>query len=162
MIYKILIDGMKCANCRKHITDLIESFPNVKSVEVSLDTNEATIEGEDINLDLIKAKIEGSGKYKVFNEEERHKLKPRDDDAKKKLINRMKRMIGQLNGIMKMIEDDRYCDDVLIQLSAVDKSIKSLANSILEEHMHSCVVESIKNGNEEAIDEIIDLFKRFQ
>lgn len=56
----------------------------------------------------------------------------------------MKRMIGQLNGIMKMIEDDRYCDDVLIQLSAVDKSIKSLANSILEEHMHSCVVESIK------------------
>ena len=54
MIYKILIDGMKCANCRKHITDLIESFPNVKSVEVSLDTNEATIEGEDINLYLIK------------------------------------------------------------------------------------------------------------
>ena len=73
MIYKILIDGMKCANCRKHITDLIESFPNVKSVEVSLDTNEATIEGEDINLYLIKAKIEESGKYKVFNEEERHK-----------------------------------------------------------------------------------------
>ena len=69
MIYKILIDGMKCANCRKHITDLIESFPNVKSVEVSLDTNEATIEGEDINLYLIKAKIEESGKYKVFNEE---------------------------------------------------------------------------------------------
>lgn len=84
MTYKILIDGMKCANCRKHITDLIESFPNVKSVEVSL--NEATIEGEDINLDLIKAKIEESGKYKVFNEEERHKLKPRDDDAKKSLL----------------------------------------------------------------------------
>lgn len=91
MTYKILIDGMKCANCRKHIIEMIESFPNVKSVEVSLDTNEATIEGDNLNLDLIKSKIEESGKYKVFSEEERHKLKPRDDDAKKKLINRMKK-----------------------------------------------------------------------
>lgn len=162
MIYKILIDGMKCANCKKHIIEAIESFPNVLSVDVSLDTNEALIEGDNLNLEEIKNKIEESGKYKVFSEEERHKLKPRDQEAKKKLINRMKRMIGQLNGIMKMIEDDRYCDDVLIQLSAVDKSIKSLANSILEEHMHSCVIDSIKNGDETAIDEIIDLFKRFQ
>ena len=162
MIYKILIDGMKCANCRKHITDLIESFPNVKSVEVSLDTNEATIEGEDINLDLIKAKIEESGKYKVFNEEERHKLKPRDDDAKKKLINRMKRMIGQLNGIMKMIEDDRYCADILIQLSAISKSLESVENSILESHIKSCVLTEIQSGNTEIIDEVMELFKRLR
>ena len=162
MIYKILIDGMKCANCRKHITDLIESFPNVKSVEVSLDTNEATIEGEDINLYLIKAKIEESGKYKVFNEEERHKLKPRDDDAKKKLINRMKRMIGQLNGIMKMIEDDRYCADILIQLSAISKSLESVENSILESHIKSCVLTEIQSGNTEIIDEVMELFRRLR
>ena len=74
----------------------------------------------------------------------------------------MKRIIGQLNGIMNMIEEDRYCDDVLIQLSAVDKSIKSVANTILDEHLHTCVVENIKNDNLESLDEIIDLFKRFQ
>ena len=84
------------------------------------------------------------------------------NNERKKALQSLKTARGQIDGIIKMIEDDRYCDDVLIQLSAVDKSIKSLANSILEEHMHSCVVESIKNGNEEAIDEIIDLFKRFQ
>ncbi len=162
MQYKLLIDGMKCANCKKHIIEIIEKFPNVSSADVSLDTNEATIEATSLDIEELKTKIEESGKYKVYNETERYKLHPRDLDAKKKLINRMKRMIGQLNGIMKMIEDDRYCDDVLIQLSAVDKSIKSLANSILEEHMHSCVIESLKNGNKEAIDEIIDLFKRFQ
>ncbi len=162
MQYKLLIDGMKCANCKKHIIEIIEKFPNVSSADVSLDTNEATIEATSLDIEELKTKIEESGKYKVYNETERYKLHPRDLDAKKKLINRMKRMIGQLNGIMKMIEDDRYCDDVLIQLSAVDKSIKSLANSILEEHMHSCVIESLKNGNEEVIDEIIDLFKRFQ
>lgn len=162
MQYKLLIDGMKCANCKKHIIEIIEKFPNVSSADVSLDTNEATIEATSLDIEELKTKIEESGKYKVYNETERYKLHPRDLDAKKKLINRMKRMIGQLNGIMKMIEDDRYCDDVLIQLSAVDKSIKSLANSILEEHMHSCVIESLKNGSEEAIDEIIDLFKRFQ
>lgn len=162
MQYKLLIDGMKCANCKKHIIEIIEKLPNVSSAVVSLDTNEATIEATSLDIEELKTKIEESGKYKVYNETERYKLHPRDLDAKKKLINRMKRMVGQLNGIMKMIEDDRYCDDVLIQLSAVDKSIKSLANSILEEHMHSCVIESLKNGNEEAIDEIIDLFKRFQ
>ena len=162
MQYKLLIDGMKSANCKKHIIEIIEKFPNVSSADVSLDTNESTIEATSLDIEELKTKIEESGKYKVYNETERYKLHPRDLDAKKKLINRMKRMIGQLNGIMKMIEDDRYCDDVLIQLSAVDKSIKSLANSILEEHMHSCVIESLKNGNEEAIDEIIDLFKRFQ
>lgn len=90
------------------------------------------------------------------------RLKHRDCEEKRRLTKRLSIIEGQVRGIKQMIADDRYCDDVLIQLSAVDKSIKSLANSILEEHMHSCVVESIKNGNEEAIDEIIDLFKRFQ
>ena len=71
---------------------------------------------------------------------------------------------GSVGGYMvkKMIEEDRYCDDVLIQLSAIDKSIKSLANIILDDHMHSCLIENIKNGNYEAVDEIVDLFKRFQ
>lgn len=77
-------------------------------------------------------------------------------------MNRMNRIIGQMNGVRAMIEDDRYCDDVLIQLSAIDKAIKSLANVILDEHLHSCLIESIQNGDYEALDEIADLFRRFQ
>lgn len=90
-----------------------------------------------------------------------NKTKERSNDEKRNLEIRLNRIIGQLNGIKKMIDEDRYCDDILIQLSAVDKSIKSLAAIMLESHMHSCVVDGIKRGNTDVIEEIVDLFKRF-
>lgn len=91
-----------------------------------------------------------------------NKIKERTIEEKKTLINRLNRINGQIKGITKMIEEDRYCDDILIQLSAIDKSIKSLANVILDNHMHSCLIEKIKKEEYEVIDEIVDLFKRFQ
>lgn len=96
------------------------------------------------------------------NKNEKYKKTKRSDEDKNKLITRLNKLIGQMNGIKKMIEDDRYCDDILIQLSAIDKSIKSLANVILDNHMHTCLIENIENGNYEVVNEIIDLFKRFQ
>ena len=90
------------------------------------------------------------------------RAKNRKEEDKKKLINRISRLIGQMNGIKIMIENDRYCDDVLIQLSAIDKSIKSLANVILDEHIHTCLLNDIKEGKEESLDEIVELFRRFQ
>ena len=90
------------------------------------------------------------------------KVKIRSEEEKKKLISRLNRLIGQMNGVKKMIQDDRYCDDVLIQLSAIDKAIKSLANLLLENHMHTCLIENINNGNYEIVDEVVDLFKKFQ
>lgn len=90
------------------------------------------------------------------------KITKRTEEEKKALITRLNRVIGQLNGIKKMIEDDRYCDDILIQLSASDKSIKSIANVMLERHMHSCLIDNIKKDNYEVIDEIVELFRRFQ
>lgn len=86
----------------------------------------------------------------------------RTDEDKKALTNRLNRIEGQIRGITAMIQDDRYCDEVLIQLSAVDKSIKSLANVLLDKHMKSCVKENILKGNDDVLDEIVDLFKRFQ
>ncbi len=97
-----------------------------------------------------------------YNKNEKYKKTKRSDEDKNKLVTRINKLIGQMNGIKKMIEDDRYCDDILIQLSAIDKSIKSLANVILDNHMHTCLIENIENGNYEVINEIIDLFKRFQ
>ena len=90
------------------------------------------------------------------------KVKVRSNEEKKQLITRLNRLIGQMNGVSKMIEENRYCDDILIQLSAIDKGIKSLANLLLDNHKHTCLIENIKNGNEEIVDEIVDLFKRFQ
>lgn len=90
------------------------------------------------------------------------KTKVRTEDEKKNIINRLNRIIGQLNGIKNMVLEDKYCNDVLIQLSAVDKSVKSLANLVLDSHMHTCLISHIENKEYEIIDEIIDLVRRFQ
>lgn len=82
-------------------------------------------------------------------------------DEKKLITNRLNRISGQINGIKKMIENDTYCNDVLIQLKAVDNSIQSLSNHILENHLYNCVARDLENGEFDTIDEVISLFKRF-
>ena len=89
------------------------------------------------------------------------KKKIRTEEEKKALNVRINKIMGQMNGIKKMIDEDRYCDDILIQLSAIDKSIKSLSTLILDNHMRTCLVKSIQNGDTSVVDEIVDLFKRF-
>lgn len=85
----------------------------------------------------------------------------RSIEEKKRIIHRLNRISGQINGISKMIENDAYCNDVLIQLSAVKNSVKSLSTYILENHLCTCVARDLENGDWDAIDEIISLFKRF-
>ncbi len=85
----------------------------------------------------------------------------RSAEEKKKIKNRLNRIKGQLTGIEKMIDNDIYCNDVLIQVAAAEKSLKSLANFILENHLYRCVAEDLEKGNIEVIDELISLFKRF-
>ena len=85
----------------------------------------------------------------------------RGEVEKKQLINRLSRVEGQLRGIKKMIMEDAYCNDVLIQLSAVENSIKSLSNNVLENHLYSCVSKDLEDGNLDTIEELISLFKRF-
>jgi len=90
------------------------------------------------------------------------KKKERTDEEKKALLNRVNRITGQMNGIKKMIENDAYCPDVLIQLSATYSAIKSLSGIILKEHMKTCVVNGIKNDDMSVIDELANLFQKFQ
>ena len=80
---------------------------------------------------------------------------------KKLIINRLNRISGQINGITKMVENDEYCNDILVQLSAVKNSIKSLSSHILENHLYTCVTRDLENGEMDTIDELISLFKRF-
>lgn len=85
----------------------------------------------------------------------------RGEEEKKIINNRINRIEGQLKGIKKMIGEDAYCNDVLMQLSAIENSIKSLSNHILENHLYSCVTRDLENGKLEVIDELISLFKKF-
>ena len=83
----------------------------------------------------------------------------RNEEEKKQLLIRIKRIDGQLAGIKKMIEEDKYCNDILIQIVAAEKSLKSLANLMFENHIYRCISDDIKS--EEVIDELTSLFKRF-
>ena len=64
-----------------------------------------------------------------------NKTKQRTEEEKKKIIARLHKINGQINGVEKMINDDRYCDEVLTQLLAIEKSIKSVSDYILENHL---------------------------
>ena len=90
-----------------------------------------------------------------------NKKTKRGADEKKLITNRLNRISGQINGIKKMIENDAYCNDVLIQLKAVESSTQSLSNHILENHLYNCVTRDLENGELDTINELISLFKRF-
>lgn len=90
-----------------------------------------------------------------------NKKTKRSDEEKKLIIGRLNRIGGQIKGITKMIEEDAYCNDVLIQLSAVKNSVKSLSSHVLENHLYMCVTRDLENGDLDSIDELISLFKRF-
>ncbi len=85
----------------------------------------------------------------------------RNENEKRIITNRINRIEGQLRGVNKMIQEDIYCKDVLVQLSAIENSVKSLSNYILENHLYTCVTKDIENGNLDIIDELISLFKKF-
>ena len=90
------------------------------------------------------------------------KNKHRSEEDKKNLIKRLNRVEGQIRGINKMVEEDRYCEDVLIQISAVVNSLRSMSNELLKSHLSTCVVEDIKNDNLEVIDEVMSLFNKIK
>lgn len=85
----------------------------------------------------------------------------RNDNDKQRITNRINRITGQLSGVKKMIENDSYCNDILIQLSAIENSVRSLSNLVLENHLYKCVSNDLENGNLEVIDELVSIFKKF-
>lgn len=90
-----------------------------------------------------------------------HKNTPRSDAMKHDLERRLNRVIGQLKGVKDMIDDDRYCGDVLTQLAAAESAIRRVSELVLKEHMRTCVVEEIRSGNDEVVDEVMQLMRRF-
>lgn len=91
----------------------------------------------------------------------RHKETERADELQRDLIKRLNRAIGQLNGVKDMIADNRYCGDVLVQLAAAESAVHRIAEIVLQDHMETCVVEQVRAGNVEVVDEAMRLIKKF-
>ncbi|MBR3515910.1 MAG: metal-sensing transcriptional repressor [Lachnospiraceae bacterium] len=83
------------------------------------------------------------------------KHKSRDEKEYKDLMNRLKRIEGQVRGVEGMIENDAYCTDILIQVSAITSALNSFNKVLLANHMKTCVADNIRNGNDEVIDELV-------
>lgn len=91
----------------------------------------------------------------------RYKNTERSDEFQANLQTRLNRVIGQLGGVKQMIDDNRYCGDVLTQLSAAESAIHKISEMVLYNHMQTCVVEQIREGNDEVVDELMQLVHRF-
>ena len=87
---------------------------------------------------------------------------PRDEETQKALQNRLNRIMGQLNGIKNMVDENRYCGDILIQVAAIQRALQSVGYMILQNHMETCVVEEIQQGNLQIVDEAVDLIKKLK
>ena len=86
--------------------------------------------------------------------------KERTTEEKKKLIRRLKMAEGQIRGIQNMVENDAYCPDILIQVSAVANALNSFNKELLACHIRTCLTDDIKAGNEEAIDEFVKMLQK--
>lgn len=86
--------------------------------------------------------------------------KERSEEEKKLLENRLNRIEGQIKGIKNMLQNDAYCPEILVQVSAVNAALNAFNRELLSEHLHSCVVTDIQNGNAEAVDEFTVLLKK--
>ncbi len=91
-----------------------------------------------------------------------YKTTPRNEESLRQLQNRLNRMIGQMGGIKKMLEENRYCGDILIQVAAVESALQNFGYIILQEHLETCVTEEIKSGNSAVIDEAVELIKKLK
>lgn len=88
------------------------------------------------------------------------KIKKRSEKEYKDLIHRLNRVEGQIRGIRGMLEKDCYCVDILSQVQAANSALNSFSKKLLENHIRSCVIDDIKAGKEEKVDELIKVLQK--
>ena len=84
----------------------------------------------------------------------------RNEDQKRRLANRLSRIEGQVRGLRKMLDEDAYCNDILIQSAAVLSALKSFNRELLRSHMNHCVVRDIREGRDQVVDELMETLER--
>ena len=89
-----------------------------------------------------------------------HKTKHRSEEEYKSLIHRLSRIEGQVRGIGKMVESNAYCVDILTQVSAIQAALNAFNRELLANHIRSCVMEDIRNGKDETVDELVQTLQK--
>ena len=97
---------------------------------------------------------------RVIPDSEPRKAVAVDPEIKSANLNRLRRIEGQIRGLQKMVEEDRYCPDILIQISSVQEALRAVGKELMRNHLKHCATQAIRAGNSEAnamYDELIDL-----
>ena len=90
-----------------------------------------------------------------------HDEKRRSVEEKEALLKRLRRIEGQVRGVQGMVDRDAYCVDILTQVQAISSALTSFSTALLESHVKSCVKDDILNGNDDVLDELVDVISRF-
>lgn len=86
--------------------------------------------------------------------------KKRDDKECRDMLNRLKRIEGQVRGLEKMVENDSYCVDILTQVSAVTAALNSFNKVLLANHIRTCVMDDVREGRDETLEELVDVMQK--
>ena len=89
-----------------------------------------------------------------------HKKKERDEKEYQDLMNRLSRIEGQVRGVKGMLERDAYCVDILTQVAAINAALNSFNKVLLANHIKTCVVENVRNGDDSVIDELVTTMQK--
>lgn len=96
----------------------------------------------------------------MSEENEEGRKKERSSKEYKDLINRLNRIEGQVRGVKNMLDKDAYCVDILTQVAAIHAALNSFNKVLLANHIRSCVVEDIREGKDEVVDELVDTLQK--
>ena len=88
------------------------------------------------------------------------KTKKRTDEEKKALLNRLNRIEGQIRGVKGMVESNAYCLDIITQVSAINSALNSFNKVLLSDHIKTCVVNDIRQGNDEKLQELVNTLQK--
>ena len=88
------------------------------------------------------------------------KHKHRDEKEYRSLIHRLNRIEGQVRGLRAMVEEERYCIDIITQVSAVTSALNAFNKALLSEHIKTCVADNIRNGKDDVVDELCATLKK--
>lgn len=86
--------------------------------------------------------------------------KHREGEEYKKLMHRLNRIEGQIRGVKKMVEEDRYCIDIINQVNAISSALNSFNKVLLADHIQSCVVKDVEAGNNQMVEELCDTLQK--
>ena len=94
-------------------------------------------------------------------EEDCCRTKERSEEEYKRLVNRLSRIEGQIRGIRGMLDKSAYCPDILTQVAAVNAALNAFGRELLSSHIRTCVVEDVRAGKEDAVDELLSTLQKF-